>query len=311
MTTSHSPLIEKIHQLHQQFIDSHGVNGSDKKSNDEIITLIEQIPEAERDDELHGLLARAYNNDGRYLDAIKLLNLVSENKRDDIWLYRMGYSLHYLSYTDTNPIEMLKLSNAYFQQIQHYDPDVEEFMNIANYKIREVDYTYSALIANQYKVTQTIQKEQLAQCEQIQQQILAKYGSALDKINNEFEKDMLLLYRLEIAMANGGFIQLMYNWGFDHFNQTGHFLEKIKAQQHLNLLIFFVEKFKVVAERDDMNDFYDISLYMKRHEKLDQINSAYWELGENLFDYVYRYYRQEIASYPLEQITAPTASRFN
>lgn len=144
-------LVEKIKALHQAFFDNDGVNG-DSNENNEIIALIEAFPEAERDDEIIGFLARAYNNDDRYLEAIKLLNLVKEENRDDIWLYRMGYSLHFLAYDDENKIEMLKFSNEYFKQIKRDDPDAEELMNIANYKIREVDFEYNPKLANQNKI---------------------------------------------------------------------------------------------------------------------------------------------------------------
>lgn len=88
-------------------------------------------------------------------------------------------------------------------------------------------------------------------------------------------------------MANGGFMQLLFNWGVDNFNETGRFLERINAEQHLNLLVFFAQKFKQVMERDDINNIYDASLYMKRYEKLEShINPAYWELEENLFELI-------------------------
>lgn len=279
-------LVEKIKALHQAFLDNDGVNG-DSNQNNEIIALIEAFPEAERDDEIIGFLARAYNNDGRYLEAIKLLNLVKEENRDDIWLYRMGYSLHFLAYDDENKIEMLKFSNEYFKQIKREDPDAEELMEIANYKIREVDFEYNPILANQNKIKSIQGQEYIKICEDIQRSLLEQYEDDIEKAEEGFEKDMILLYRLESAMANGGFMQLVFNWGWDNIKETAHFLERINATQHFNLLIFFAEKLVEVSNRDELDGFYNYALYMKRHEKLESsINPAYWELEENLFELI-------------------------
>lgn len=279
-------LVEKIKALHQAFWDNDGVNG-DSNQNNEIIALIEAFPEADRDDEIIGFLARAYNNDGRYLEAIKLLNLVKEENRDDIWLYRMGYSLHFLAYDDENKIEMLKFSNEYFKQIKREDPDAEELMEIANYKIREVDFEYNPILANQNKIKSVQGQEYIKICEDIQRSLLEQYEDDIEKAEEGFEKDMILLYRLESAMANGGFMQLVFNWGWDNIKETAHFLERINATQHFNLLIFFAEKLVEVSNRDELDGFYNYALYMKRHEKLESsINPAYWELEENLFELI-------------------------
>lgn len=279
-------LVEKIKALHQAFLDNDGVNG-DSNQNNEIIALIEAFPEADRDDEIIGFLARAYNNDGRYLEAIKLLNLVKEENRDDIWLYRMGYSLHFLAYDDENKIEMLKFSNEYFKQIKREDPDAEELMEIANYKIREVDFEYNPILANQNKIKSIQGQEYIKICEDIQRSLLEQYEDDIEKAEEGFEKDMILLYRLESAMANGGFMQLVFNWGWDNIKETAHFLERINATQHFNLLIFFAEKLVEVSNRDELDGFYNYALYMKRHEKLESsINPAYWELEENLFELI-------------------------
>lgn len=279
-------LVEKIKALHQAFLDNDGVNG-DSNQNNEIIALIEAFPEADRDDEIIGFLARAYNNDGRYLEAIKLLNLVKEENRDDIWLYRMGYSLHFLAYDDENKIEMLKFSNEYFKQIKREDPDAEELMEIANYKIREVDFEYNPILSNQNKIKSVQGQEYIKICEDIQRSLLEQYEDDIEKAEEGFEKDMILLYRLESAMANGGFMQLVFNWGWDNIKETAHFLERINATQHFNLLIFFAEKLVEVSNRDELDGFYNYALYMKRHEKLESsINPAYWELEENLFELI-------------------------
>ncbi len=62
----------------------------------QIIQEIEALPEEIRlDYELQGRLARAYNNVGRYDDAIRLLETIREQgKEDDRWWSRMGFALY-------------------------------------------------------------------------------------------------------------------------------------------------------------------------------------------------------------------------
>lgn len=63
----------------------------------EIIDALEQIPEAERDFETTGFLARAYNNIEEYAKAAELLESVrEEGAEDERWNFRMGYAQYFL-----------------------------------------------------------------------------------------------------------------------------------------------------------------------------------------------------------------------
>lgn len=65
-----------------------------------IIERIESIPASERDYNLIGQLARAYNNDARYREAIQhLLSVQERGANDPLWQYRLGYAYcHIASY---------------------------------------------------------------------------------------------------------------------------------------------------------------------------------------------------------------------
>ena len=64
----------------------------------EIIDALEQIPEAERDFETTGFLARAYNNIEEYAKAAELLESVrEEGAEDERWNFRMGYAQYFLN----------------------------------------------------------------------------------------------------------------------------------------------------------------------------------------------------------------------
>ncbi|MBW5411114.1 tetratricopeptide repeat protein, partial [Brachyspira hampsonii] len=77
-------IIEKINQFHEN--DEH----------EKIIEIINTIAEDERDIELFSLLARAYNNVGKYDDALDNLMYIREEGLDDaLWNYRVGYAYYY------------------------------------------------------------------------------------------------------------------------------------------------------------------------------------------------------------------------
>ena len=47
--------------------------------------------------ELMGMLARAYNNEGRIEEAMQVMDMIPEEERDAVWYYRYGYSYAELS----------------------------------------------------------------------------------------------------------------------------------------------------------------------------------------------------------------------
>ena len=82
----------------------------------EIIDALEQIPEAERDFETTGFLARAYNNIEEYAKAAELLESVrEEGAEDERWNFRMGYAQYFLC----NYWEAL----SYFSKARELEPE--------------------------------------------------------------------------------------------------------------------------------------------------------------------------------------------
>lgn len=82
----------------------------------EIIDALEQIPEAERDFETTGFLARAYNNIEEYAKAAELLESVrEEGTEDERWNFRMGYAQYFLC----NYREAL----SYFSKARELEPE--------------------------------------------------------------------------------------------------------------------------------------------------------------------------------------------
>lgn len=96
---------------------------------DEVVEAITAIPSAERDYDMVGHLARAYNNLGEYDEALQLLLSVAEQgKEDPVWQYRIGYAYYYL-------LQYSKAVEA-FAKAQELEPDehVAEWVEISQKK---------------------------------------------------------------------------------------------------------------------------------------------------------------------------------
>ncbi|WP_157142655.1 tetratricopeptide repeat protein [Brachyspira pilosicoli] len=77
-------IIEEINELHKN------------AEHEKIIEIITAIPKEQRDTELFSLLARAYNNIGKYDEALDNLMYIKEEGIDDaLWNHRVGYSYYY------------------------------------------------------------------------------------------------------------------------------------------------------------------------------------------------------------------------
>ena len=78
-------IIEVLNNLHK------------KEKHQEIIDKIEALPSEEKNSEIIGILARAYNNVENYEKALELLKSIEDiEKNTNVWNYRIGYSYYYL-----------------------------------------------------------------------------------------------------------------------------------------------------------------------------------------------------------------------
>lgn len=105
--SNHDELFKKIEQWNEE------------DEEQKIIDAILEIPEGERETELTGLLARAYNNLGSFQEALNCLSTIEEEcKEDALWFYRVGYAHYYLNQLD-------KAQEA-FERSLELDPDDED-----------------------------------------------------------------------------------------------------------------------------------------------------------------------------------------
>ncbi|MGF9700308.1 SMI1/KNR4 family protein [Paenibacillus sp. MABNR03] len=105
-------LLDQLNSWHEQ--DQFGL----------IVERIEQIPVSDRDYDLTGHLARAYNNRALYREATQQLQSIEEQgKWDPLWQFRLGYAYYHMALYD--------LALQAFEQadrLQPYDESTLDFL---------------------------------------------------------------------------------------------------------------------------------------------------------------------------------------
>ncbi|MDN8592851.1 SMI1/KNR4 family protein [Paenibacillus sp. 11B] len=105
-------LLEQLNKWHEQ--DEFGL----------IIERIQDIPEVDRDYELIGQLARAYNNEGRYREAAQQLLAVNEQGTSDpLWQYRLGYAYYHMAMYE-QALHAFEMAN----ELLPHDESTNEFL---------------------------------------------------------------------------------------------------------------------------------------------------------------------------------------
>lgn len=96
-----------------------------------IIKRIEQIPVPDRNYDLTGHLARAYNNSARYREAIQQLKSVAEQgKWDPLWQFRLGFAYYHMALYDQS-LQAFEQAD----RLQPYDESTLEFLNSTRSKV--------------------------------------------------------------------------------------------------------------------------------------------------------------------------------
>jgi tetratricopeptide (TPR) repeat protein len=99
---------------------------------EQIIDELEGLDQSLWDYELVGVLGRAYNNVGRYEEAISLfMKIAAEGERDPLWHFRIGYAYFYSSHFE-------KAITA-FTRVLESDPEDEDAKELLKWSKIAVD----------------------------------------------------------------------------------------------------------------------------------------------------------------------------
>ncbi|QSW90917.1 DUF4375 domain-containing protein [Flavobacterium endoglycinae] len=112
----------------------------------------------------------------------------------------------------------------------------------------------------------------------------------------ENERDVVLIWRLEADMYNGGFVQYFCNWGFNNFEDTQKVLAKINAKQSLNIITECEQIISVLQDDDRIEALWDIPKYLPEYlseeqdARLEELDEMYWKNLDDILLIGYNYY---------------------
>lgn len=183
-------------------------NWHESSEHSKIIQAIEEFPVSELNFELKSLLARAYNNVSDYQKALQILLPESVQGTDDaLWNFRVDYAYYY-----NNELEK---AFPYFQK------------NAALGYTTAVDFKkwcISDIERKNPKITE--------EPENLDNKWFAFTMKFVDKLSengnncnalSEKEQELAALWKLEMDMHNGGFIQFFCNWGYKCYQSLDTF----------------------------------------------------------------------------------------
>lgn len=114
-------LIDQLKEWHEE--DEH----------QQIVDSLLAIPDEERDYEWMSHLARAYNNLGRYEEALRQFDIISEaGKQDPLWHYRVGFALYHLK-----RYEEAAQAFSRSDQLEPGNENTEYFLSESTYKAKK------------------------------------------------------------------------------------------------------------------------------------------------------------------------------
>lgn len=121
----------------------------------DIIDTLERIPDKERDFEIIGILARAYNNVEEYARAIELLESVKEKGKDDFaWNFRIGYAYYYQDRLD-EALACFKKA----RELNEEDEYTKDFIRLCNKELplsKRVERFWDWFVSNEKELSERL-----------------------------------------------------------------------------------------------------------------------------------------------------------
>lgn len=142
-----------------------------------------------------------------------------------------------------------------------------------------------------------------------QAQAFEDYSFAMvDKLFNHYqgklaempnvEQDVVLIWRVEADMYNGGFMQYFCNWGYENYLATLKVLEKIGAL-HAHAILVECEQIIAPISHDtrvksyqDLYHYYNEYVSAEKNQRLQALEESYWESPDQLMNLAFNYYLQ-------------------
>lgn len=113
-------------------------------------------------------------------------------------------------------------------------------------------------------------------------QLFTEYGGKLEAMPENLQ-EVVLIWRMEADMYNGGFLQFFCNWGYDNYVATINLLTRIKAVNVLAILQECEAMISVMKDDLRLENYHDIYRYLDEYlsesqlERLEVLDALYWE----------------------------------
>lgn len=133
---------------------------------------------------------------------------------------------------------------------------------------------------------------------EIVDQLFTEYDGKLDKMPTTLQ-EVVLIWRVEADMYNGGFLQFFCNWGYENYLATIVVLKRLKAINVVAILQECEELISVMKDDPRVESYHDIYRYLEEFlsasqlERLEELDSLYWEDPDQIQLISYREYLME------------------
>ncbi|MBS9779598.1 MAG: DUF4375 domain-containing protein [Moraxellaceae bacterium] len=93
------------------------------------------------------------------------------------------------------------------------------------------------------------------------------------------EVEIVRIWRLEVDMYNGGFIQFFCNWGEENLLETQKILKKINAKKSLELINQGYEIVSKLKNDSRITELWDIPRFLSEEDcdRLQELDELYWK----------------------------------
>lgn len=116
-------------------------------------------------------------------------------------------------------------------------------------------------------------------------------GYEWNKLTEE-EQELAALWKLEMDMHNGGFIQFFCNWGYECYIHAVRCLTKLQAKECLDIITKQYSLIEKLEDDDRLEALWDIPKYLSEKEAtaINELDHHYWNNADNIQEKTFQIY---------------------
>lgn len=260
-------LIEQLNQWHE------------KSKHRQIIETLEQLPASELTYTLKNQLGRAYNNISDYGKALEVLLTESiAGAEDPLWNFRVGYAYYYgKEYEKALP---------YFQKSAALGDTTAK--NFEEWCIQDLkDKSEQPLV------------QDVADLDKKWFDFTVLFVEKLTNNENDWnaltekEQELAALWKLEMDMYNGGFLQFFCNWGTACYGHAVRALIRLEATESLAIIQKQYQIIQHLEDNEEIQTLWDIPNYLtdaEQHEISEVLDVKYWDNKDHIIEKTFGIY---------------------